>query len=75
VTRRTALLACLGASTGALVHGMPLPQGVGVSITPGQPTRFVIALGSSPYETGTLQIMFEGQVRTFTSREIWDALK
>jgi len=76
VTRRTALLACLGASVPVVAHGMPLPQGgLGVSISAGQPTRLVIALGSVPYEVGTLQLMFQGQVRTFTSQEIWDALK
>jgi hypothetical protein len=75
MTRRVAFLACLAASIEVVAKGMPLPQGLGISITPGQPNKLIIAFGSSPYEIGTLQLMFQGKTITFTAQEIWDTLK
>ena len=74
MTRRTAMLACLAASTDIAAKSMPIPQGLGISISPGQPNRLIIALGSGPYESGSLQIMFQGKIISFTSQEIWDIL-
>lgn len=75
MTRRTALLACLSVVPEVIAKGMPLPQGFGIVITPGQPNRLVISLGNSPYDIGSLQLMFKGEIINFDAQQIWDTLK
>lgn len=76
MTRRVALLACLATSTEIVVKGIPLSQeGLGIAITPGQPNRLIISFGNSPYEIGSLQLIFKGETINFSAQEIWSALK
>jgi hypothetical protein len=76
LTRRTALLACLAPACAVVGTNPSLvaAQGLGWAQTPGQPNRLVIALGSQPYEIGSLEIRFNGKAKTFTSAELWDVL-